>query len=100
MSRSHRTASPNAPSGGAFLRLLAAGALFLLCLGLKTLFPAETVQYQQQLSSLLTASTDFPAAFSKLGHRLEAGEDIMGAVGDWCVTVFSPEPLVIEEEEE
>lgn len=96
MSQNYRSAH-QPPRNGSLLRLTAAALLFLTCLGLKTCFPSETAEVRQQLSSLLSASTDFQAAFSSLGERLDSGEDVMAAVGDWCVTVFAPQPITMED---
>lgn len=91
-----RKAQPKKPCSSALLRLAAACVLFLLCLGAKVCFPAESMPYRQRLSSLLSSSTDFRSAFAQLGEHLEHKEEIAEAVGDWCVTVFAPEALTAE----
>lgn len=100
MSASRKKQQKKAEGTGPLLRLLAACVVFLACCGAKTCFPEETAQYRQQLSALLSSTTDFKAAFTRLGQRLEEGEDVMGAVGDWCVTVFAPEPVNLPDSEE
>lgn len=82
---------------GALARLVAAVLLFLVCFVGKTRFPQQTAAYQQQLADVLTASTDFRAAFSTLGEELARGGDPLEAVGDWCVAVFAPAETATDE---
>lgn len=96
MSASRKKSPHSGGENNALLRLIAAVTLFLLCLGLTTCYPEETAAARTKLSALLSSSTDFHAAFSRLGARLEKGDNVAGAVGDWCVTVFAPTSVTVE----
>lgn len=96
MSTSHKKSTREPQGDSAFLRLTAAVVVFLLCLGLTTLYPEETAQTRSKLAALLSSSTDFHAAFSKLGAQLERGDDVAGAVGDWCAAVFAPADVTVD----
>lgn len=76
-------------------RLIVAIVLFLLCFVGKTSFPHQTEAYRHQLAALLSGSTDLHSAFAELGTKLEQREEVMNAVGDWCVSVFGPGELTV-----
>lgn len=79
-----------------FSRLTAAVLLFLICFAGKLQFPEQTEPYRQRLALMLSSSTDFGAAFTDLGEDLSQGNDILAAVGDWCVTVFAPAEVSLD----
>jgi hypothetical protein len=83
--------------GGGGLRLLIAALVFTLCLVGRMNYPAETEQYRQKLAELLSSSTDFQGAFRRLGKELSQGDDMLEAVGDWCISVFAPEDITLED---
>lgn len=67
---------------------------FLVFIG-KGFFPERLVQLQQRLTSVLTADTDFRAAFSKLGQSLGGQESVLGELEQFCVEVFGIQPAGI-----
>lgn len=72
------------------IQLLVCLALFLAAFLGKGAFPRRLEEARSSLLSLLTADTDFRAAFSRIGESL-AGEDaLLGTLGDFCVEVFGP----------
>jgi murein DD-endopeptidase MepM/ murein hydrolase activator NlpD len=48
-------------------------------------------QLQQRLQTVLTADTDFRAAFSALGESLSGQGPILGELGEFCIQVFGAE---------
>lgn len=53
-------------------------------------------QFPTQLEALgeqLRYSADFSAAFADLGRAVSEGDSVSAAVGNWCVSVFSPTEL-------
>lgn len=99
MAAARKPPSKSDRRNGPLLRLVASLLLFLLFWGTKCCFPSQTAALRQQVSHLLSLSVDFPKAFSQLGRKLEEEGDIVGAVGDWCVTVFAPEQMEWPEKE-
>lgn len=73
------------------LRLIAAALLFVLCFAAKVQFPRQSQHWRSQLTRLMGAHTDWEGTFSRLGEELERREQVVHAVGDWCVSVFGPE---------
>lgn len=82
---------------GSLRRLAAAIVLFLLCFVGKTKFPAQTEPYWGKLAATLSSSTDFRSAFTDLGQELSQGNDMLEAVGDWCVAVFAPGEIQLQQ---
>lgn len=81
---------------GSLSRLTVAVLLFLVCFAGRLGFPEQTEPYRQRLAQLLSASTDFSAAFTDLGEDISQGNDLLSAVGDWCVTVFAPTEVTLD----
>ena len=67
-------------------------ALFLVVFVGKGAFPQQLAQLQGKLVSVLTADTDFRAAFSKLGESLGSQGSVLGELEDFCVEVFGIQP--------
>ena len=67
-------------------------ALFLIVFVGKGAFPQQLAQLQGKLVSVLTADTDFRAAFSKLGESLGSQGSVLGELEDFCVEVFGIQP--------
>lgn len=63
-------------------------ALFLAVFVGKGAFPQQLAQFQGKLVSVLTADTDFRAAFAKLGESLGGQSSVLGELEDFCVEVF------------
>ena len=61
-------------------------ALFLVVFLGRGLFPSQL----EALGERLRYSTDFTAAFADLGRAISDGDSVPAAVGEWCVSVFSP----------
>ena len=61
-------------------------ALFFVVFLGRGLFPDQL----DALGERLRYSTDFTAAFADLGRAISDGRSVPAAVGDWCVSVFSP----------
>jgi hypothetical protein len=82
------------------VRLAAAVLLFALCAVAKVHFPQQSLPWRQQLSDLIGSQTDLNQAFSQLGEELERREEVVHALGDFCVSVFAPEGVNIPAEGE
>lgn len=82
------------------LRLIAAALLFVLCFAAKVQFPRQSQHWRSQLTRLMGAHTDWEGTFSRLGEELERREQVVHAVGDWCVSVFGPEKVTLEPEKQ
>lgn len=67
-------------------------ALFLIVFVGKGAFPQQLAQLQGKLVSVLTADTDFRAAFSRLGESLGSQGSVLGELEDFCVEVFGIQP--------
>lgn len=67
-------------------------ALFLIVFVGKGAFPQQLAQLQGKLVSVLTADTDFRAAFAKLGESLGGQGSVLGELEDFCVEVFGIQP--------
>lgn len=67
-------------------------ALFLIVFVGKGAFPQQLAQLQGKLVSVLTADTDFRAAFSRLGESLGGQGSVLGELEDFCVEVFGIQP--------
>lgn len=67
-------------------------ALFLIVFVGKGVFPQQLAQLQGKLVSVLTADTDFRAAFSRLGESLGGDGSVLGELEDFCVEVFGIQP--------
>ena len=67
-------------------------ALFLIVFVGKGAFPQQLAQLQGKMVSVLTADTDFRAAFSKLGESLGSQGSVLGELEDFCVEVFGIQP--------
>ena len=96
--RSKQTREPTAST--ALVRLAAAVLLFALCAVAKVHFPQQSLPWRQQLSRLIGSQTDLNQAFSQLGEELERREEVVHALGDFCVSVFAPEGVSIPAEAE
>ena len=81
------------------LSLQLAGALLLLGLWMAAASSSlETAsRLGQQIHTLLGQSWDVTAAFSHLGEQLQQGEDPLRSVEEWCVSVFLPQEITLEE---
>lgn len=66
--------------------------LFLAVFIGKGAFPQQLAQLQGKLVSVLTADTDFRAAFAKLGESLGGQGSVLGELEDFCVEVFGIQP--------
>lgn len=66
--------------------------LFLAVFVGKGAFPQQLAQLQGKLVSVLTADTDFRAAFAKLGESLGSQGSVLGELEDFCVEVFGIQP--------
>lgn len=66
--------------------------LFLIVFVGKGAFPQQLAQLQGKLVSVLTADTDFRAAFAKLGESLGSQGSVLGELEDFCVEVFGIQP--------
>lgn len=75
------------------LRLIAAALLFVLCFAAKVQFPRQSQHLRSQLTRLMGAHADWEGTFVRLGEELERREQVVHAVGDWCVSVFGPEKV-------
>lgn len=69
------------------IQLLVCLVLFLVVFLGKGIFPAKVVQLRDDLLELITANTDFRAAFSALGDPV-SGDGVLGRLEDFCVEVF------------
>lgn len=67
-------------------------ALFLIVFVGKGAFPQQLAQLQGKLVSVLTADTDFRAAFAKLGESLGGQGSVLEELEDFCVEVFGIQP--------
>lgn len=72
------------------LQLLVCLALFLAVFVGKGVFPHRLEEVRASLLTLLTSNTDFRAAFSRIGASLSGEDDVLGALGEFCVEVFGP----------
>lgn len=90
-----RRSKPDQPRGipAPLLRLIAAALLFVLCFAAKVQFPRQSQRLRGQLTRLMGAHTDWEGTFSRLGEELERREQVVHAVGDWCISVFGPEKV-------
>ena len=93
-SKSDQTRGIPAP----LMRLIAAALLFVLCFAAKVQFPQQSQHLRSQLTRLMGAHTDWEGTFVRLGEELERREQVVHAVGDWCVSVFGPEKVTLEPE--
>lgn len=84
-----------APRSRERVRLIQLGvclALFLAVFVGRGASPASRMaQLQQRLQTVLTADTDFRAAFSALGEALSGQGPILGELGEFCIQVFGAE---------
>lgn len=69
-------------------QLLVCLALFLAVFVGKGVFPSQLADLQGKLVSVLTADTDFRAAFARLGESLGGEGSVLGELEDFCVEVF------------
>lgn len=81
------------------IQLLVCLLLFLAVFAGKGLFPQRLEHARTSLLTLLTADTDFRAAFSKIGASLAGENTLPGVLGDFCVEVFGPSQPAQEAEE-
>ena len=84
----------------ALARLVAAALLFTLCAVAKIHFPQQSLPWRQQLSRLIGSQADLNQAVSQLGEELERREEVVHALGDFCVSVFAPEGVSLPAEAE
>ena len=81
-----------APRSRERVRLIQLGvclALFLVVFVGRGASPSgRMAQLQQRLQTVLTADTDFRAAFSALGESLSGQGPILGELGEFCIQVF------------
>lgn len=82
------------------LRLVAAALLFAVCFAAKAQFPRQSQRWCSQLTRLMGVHSDWEGTFSRLGEELERREQVVHAVGDWCVSVFGPEKVMLEPEKQ
>ena len=68
-------------------------ALFLMVFVGKGAFPRQLAQIQSKLVAVLTANTDFSAAFARLGESLGGQGSVLGELEDFCVEVFGIQPV-------
>ena len=84
-----------APRSRERVRLIQLGvclALFLAVFAGRGASPSSRMaQLQQRLQTVLTADTDFRAAFSALGESLSGQGPILGELGEFCIQVFGAE---------
>ena len=84
-----------APRSRERVRLIQLGvclALFLVVFVGRGASPSgRMAQLQQRLQTVLTADTDFRAAFSALGESLSGQGPILGELGEFCIQVFGAE---------
>ena len=84
-----------APRSRERVRLIQLGvclALFLTVFAGRGASPSSRMaQLQQRLQTVLTADTDFRAAFSALGESLSGQGPILGELGEFCIQVFGAE---------
>ncbi len=67
----------------------------VVCLGIfttvyvtKGVFPYKVQRLGENVTTLVTTTTDIRGAFSDLGDALSQGESVVAELGDFCVTVF------------
>lgn len=70
-------------------------ALFLVVFVGKGVFPNKMVALREELTGVITADTDFRAAFSSLGRAISNGEPVLETMGDLFVTVFGGSQVTI-----
>ena len=69
--------------------IVSLGILAGLGLGFRC-FPVQTQACREVIAQLLSGRDQATTAFLRLGEELSQGENLPGAVQDWCISVFAP----------
>ena len=72
------------------LRLVICGAVFVLVVAFKLLFPQAVEELAQQAAALIGQDADFRAAFAAVGRAVSGEEDVGDSLQDAYTAVFSP----------
>lgn len=72
------------------MQLLFCLVIFLAVFIGKGVWPAQVAQTGEQLLAVMRTNTDFRAVFADLGKALSRQEDLLGELGQFCVSVFAP----------
>lgn len=70
------------------IQLVVCLALFLTVFIGKGVFPQRLNQVGDRILGLISANTDFRAAFADLGESLARQDSVLGDIGEFCVEVF------------
>ena len=79
-------------------QLAVAATIFCLWLGIQEEMPETAALWESRLTMLMSATTDLRQACDQLGEDLSQGEDLAVSVGNWCETVFLPQPDETQDE--
>lgn len=74
------------------MRLGAALLIFVLCYSAAKWIPAVKHQVMPFLQNILSCSCDFEEAVRCFSTGLEQGDDVGGALEEFCVTAFAVQP--------
>lgn len=77
---------------GQFVQLFVCLLLFLAVFIGKEVWPSKIAKTGEQLLAVIHMNTDFRAAFAKLGRAMAQEESVLGEFGEFCVSVFAPQP--------
>ena len=74
------------------IQLFVCLVLFLTVYIGKEVWPSKIARTGEQLLAVIHMNTDFRAAFAQLGQAMAQEESMIGELGEFCVSVFAPQP--------
>lgn len=84
----NKRAAPDRRVQGRVIQLVVCVALFLAVYVGRGVFPDQLAVVGQRAAHMISADTDFRAAFSRLGESLSQKDSVIGEIGAFCVEVF------------
>lgn len=82
----------------AFLKFVVCGAVFVLIVALKLLFPDSLLSFGRSAALLIGADADFQEAFAAMGRAVSGEETVEDSLKDAYTAVFNPSSAKIDPE--
>lgn len=88
-----RRKAPPSAENRALWKLVICGAVFVLLVAVKLLFPEVASSLAQSASQLIGGNADFKEAFAAMGRAVSGEETVGESLQDAYTAVFNPSPL-------